>query len=476
MRRKPTKLELATAIKALNAKWKPHPGQIPVGKALFGDGLKRIFLSIGRQWGKTEFAIYAIVRWAATHPGDMCYYFGPKQKQVEDIMWRRICNMIPLELLKGGANGIYQSKKELHLLNGAIIHVRGSDDPDISRGLTPNFAVYEEYKDFKNYVHDDIIGPALAARGGTLLVIGTPPDHENFFTDLADQFKNGSPDKYAYFEGGTLDNPYNDKEAVLEEIERLKRKGEFAKVWREYFGKFVPGGSSNVFPMFNPDIHVKPHNQIMEQFIKPDIKRFEWYLMADPGTTTVFGAVFAAIHPYTKHIYILDEIYETDRNLTTTNIMWEEMVKKSNDLYPSGDVSNFDDWTKGYDQAAAWFENEMRYNHGINFIPTDKINNRKEHGISLLKDLFLMNLMTISDKCVHTIKEISRYQTNDRGEFIKKNDHNIDNLRYILAMSHYDINQAVPPSAGPTSSANRRRLVVEEEMSSLEKAFKKVFD
>lgn len=423
-----TSLELATAIKALNQKWKPHPGQIPVGKALFGEGKKRVFLSIGRQWGKTAVAVYSVVRWASTKKNQMCFYFGPKQKQVEDIMWRRICNMVPMELV----SKVMNSRKEIHFKNGSIIHVRGSDDPDISRGLTPNFCVYEEYKDFKPYVHDDIIGPALAARGGTLLVIGTPPDHENFFTELADQCKNGDPTKYAYFEGATLDNPYNDREAVLEEIERLKAKGEFAKVWREYFGKFVPGGSNNVFPMFNPDVHVKPHVLLMNKEIKPDIKRFEWVLMTDPGTTTVFAAVFVAIHPYTKHIYVLDEIYETDRNSTSTSVMWERMQEKANDLYPQGDLINFNDWVKGYDQAAAWFANEMSYNYGVGFLPTDKVNNKKEAGVSLLKDIFLMGLITISDRCENTIKEIAGYRTNDRGEFIKKNDHCVTGDTLIL--------------------------------------------
>ena len=211
----------------------------------------------------------------------------------------------------------------------------------------------------------------------------------------------------------------------------------------------------------------------MKDYIMKDISKFNWVLMADPGTTTVFATLFIAIHPYTKHIYILDEIYETDRNLTSTNVMWTEMIEKARDLHPGSSLESFEDWIKGYDQAAAWFASEMIYNHGVSFIPTDKANNKKENGISLIKDIFLKNLITISDRCQNTIKEISRYHTNERGEFIKKNDHTIDIIRYMLGMMFYDINDAIPNSHLPDNSVSRRRFVAHNPQSELEDIFKK---
>ena len=70
---------LAGVIQDLNSVWRPHPGQVPIGRALFTDGKKEVILECGRKAGKTDFICYALYRWALTNPGTFNYYFAPNK-------------------------------------------------------------------------------------------------------------------------------------------------------------------------------------------------------------------------------------------------------------------------------------------------------------------------------------------------------------------------------------------------------------
>lgn len=460
----------AAILRALNSRWTPHAGQVPIGKAVFGEGVRKVFLSCGRQFGKTEFAIYSILRYAATNPDSMCLYVGPKQKQVEDITWQRFMRMLPPELKANALIG----NREIHFPNGAVIYVRGSNEPDALRGITPQFVVYEEFKDFNPRFHDDICGPAIEARNAKLLIIGTPPEEYTFFVRIWEEFKTEDQSEYRCFEGATLDNPHNNRKNVLKEIAKLRIRGEEAKIQREYYGRFVRGGAGSVFPMFSPEKHVRAHELIMKHSIEKDRADFEWHLMADPGTTTVFGALIIAIHPYTKHVYVLDEIYERDQAYTGTMDIWPLMQEKCYDLYPGSDLESFYDWEKGYDEAAAWFANEMMRNFGISFEKTEKALNKPTAGFSIIKALLNLESITISDRCENLIREIQGLYVDERGKVNRScEDHLVDCLRYTLHAAKYDINETVPPSHRPNlegrklKDRNRDRSEADE----LEKLF-----
>ncbi len=86
-----------------------------------------------------------------------------------------------------------------------------------------------------------------------------------------------------------------------------------------------------------------------------------------------------------------------------------------------------------------------RYSEYI--LPSAKHLNKKSEGIGLLKDLFMTGKLLVSDRCVNLIRELKTYRLNDTGQFVKKDDHSIDALRYAVGASHYTIKESSAPIA-----------------------------
>ena len=164
-------------IKALHGRWTPHTGQIQVGKALFTDNCKQIFVQCGRKWGKTDLIEYILWRWAQLNPGSSCYYISPFFKQSKEIIWanQRIQNFGPREWLNPGDKGINNSELRLKFRNGSFIKLDGADNFDAHRGTEPHILVYEEFKDHNPKFHE-AMDPNLAPHDAPLVVIGTPPE------------------------------------------------------------------------------------------------------------------------------------------------------------------------------------------------------------------------------------------------------------------------------------------------------------
>jgi len=72
-------------------------------------------------------------------------------------------------------------------------------------------------------------------------------------------------------------------------------------------------------------------------------------------------------------------------------------------------------------------------------MPTQKFLNKKEHGLSLIKDLLIHDLVVISDRCEDLITEMEKYAKDDKGNIPKKDDHLIDCFRYLLGAANYDM-------------------------------------
>lgn len=445
-------------MKDLHSDWKPHSGQIEVGRKLFNEDIRNIFVQCGRKWGKSEFSIYCLWRWALMNPGSACYYLAPQQKQAKEIIWaaRRIQNFGDKKYIKK----ISDVELRITFNNGSFIKVDGSDNYESYRGITPDFVVYDEFKDFNPKFHEGM-APNLAVRKAPLVIIGTPPARECQYTVLADEFKTRSDAYHVRMDSFT--NPHIDPEWLKNEKKVLEERGE-PDVWaREYEARFVRGGSLSIFPMFNPNRHMFDHRQITSE-IKYDHKKLDWYCITDPGTTTCFAALIACINPYTKQVYILDEIYETNQENTSVRKIYPRLEYKMKEFYPRGDIE--ENWVKIYDEAAAWYSSEVLNQYDIYFMPTSKHLHRKEHGLSLVKDLLLHDLVKISDRCVKLQWEMENYVKDDKGNIPKKDDHLIDCLRYLLAADNYSMIEAIEQKR-EKESKNRRGFSLESDYDSM---------
>lgn len=431
--REANKGELLTAqiMEDLHKNWTPHSGQIRAGKALFKDDIRNIFIQCGRKFGKSEFCIYSLWRWALLNPGAACYYLAPQQKQAKEIIWASL-------RLQGFGDKKYIKKIDntelrIRFTNGSFIKVDGSDNYESYRGITPDFVVYDEFKDFHPKFHEGM-APNLAVRKAPLVIIGTPPDTECQYTILADEFK--ERDDCFWIRMDSYTNPHIDRNWLDTEKKKLIDRGE-EDVWqREYEAKFIRGGASAIFPMLDNDRHLFPHRELIRE-ISRDLRKMDWFCITDPGTTTCFAALFGCINPYNKQIYLLDVIYETDQQQTSVRSIYPRLDSKMAEFYPTGDVE--EDWYKGYDEAAAWFSTEVMQQYGVYFLPTQKHLNKKENGLSLIKDILLHNLVKISDRCEKLMWEMFNYVKDDKGNIPKKNDHLIDCFRYLLAADNYSM-------------------------------------
>lgn len=448
-----TKADKIRALKALNRvreedlKTPLHKHQEMVLSDFYKNNLDTLFLACGRKYGKTFLALYILYRQALLVPNSACYYVCPELSHGKKLIWdtRRLHNFLgdDSEYFMGGKPN--NRDLMIRLKNGSFIQILGSENYEAANGLSPHLIVYDEFKAFHPSFHRTM-GPNRGTHGAKLVIIGTLADYQarNYdeyyaYKKFCEKDKNSK-----HYEATTWDNPLNFrphiKRAIEADIAVLRAKGEEEVVQREYYSKIIAGGSRAIFPMFTEKRFVTPHNEIMGK-IENDINHLEWHQILDPGTTTCYAGMFMAVHPKTKKVYIVDEIYETDQKSTSTTRIFPKVLEVATAIRGNTDMQ--DDWYLTCDEAAQWAMNEILDHYDINYMPTNKNLNKKENGISLIKDIMLHDLLVISDSCVNLIDELYKYTKDDKGNIPKKDDHLIDCFRYGLAASNYNLLEAL---------------------------------
>jgi hypothetical protein len=97
------------------------------------------------------------------------------------------------------------------------------------------------------------------------------------------------------------------------------------------------------------------------------------------------------------------------------------------------------EWLQGYDEAASWFAQEAAATYDEHFSPTCKAQNKKDNGLSLIKDQLLNGRVLISDRCDKLAWEVENYVKDKNGRIPKVNDHLIDCWRYTNAALGFDL-------------------------------------
>lgn len=462
-------LHLANIVDGLSH-WIPHPGQINIIQSVFKDGKKLVVVECGRGFGKTDVALYILWRQAQMFADQQIYYYGPAQTQVREIAWasKRLQDFGPREWLKPGDQGVNNAEMRLKFRNGSFIKADGADNVERIRGPKPHMIVMEEAALFRKEFWP-IMQPNLVATDGIVVAITSPPEQlfddiepnkPHHFIRLADQSEK-SP-RGAYFHGTSYDNPKNPPEALNEIRDELIANGE-QHIWeREYLARRIQGGAASLFPMFDRLKHVKTVEWINEHK-KRDRHKLRYYCLADPGSSTVFGMLFVAVNVYKPQLYIMDEIYETDISETAVSKIWPRAEKVIDSIY-----NNFSAWDFIYDEAATDFWVEM--NDQFPYVPfrpthkaTDVKNTKKEGeskpGISLIRTQLQLGQVVISEKCRNLIWELENYKRNKKGQIPKKNDHLIDDWRYLNA----DLGFTCTPTKIPSQYGKQAYTIEEDE-------------
>jgi hypothetical protein len=383
-------------------------------------------------------------RWALTRVGSY-YYIAPYQKQAKELLWanNRLPGFLPKYVTK-----INNSEMRLTLTNGSFIKLDGADNFDSYRGVNPHGIAYDEFKDHKAEFHA-AMAPNLATYKAPLVIVGTPPDeteipsdeemeNERHPYDLMRDITSSNKD-CAYFNYPTWVNPAIDRDWLKIERSILFARGDEAEWYREYEAKRVSGGRDNIFPMFDKK-HCLAHEELMELVYK-DAHRMRWLCIADPGSSTCFAVLFMAVHPYQKKIYILDELYVKRLEETSTSQMIPRIRGKIQDIFSLWPTFRYKDkFEFYYDEAAAWFAAEAIASFDMPWTPTSKAQNKKEEGLSLIKDQLVRSQVLISKRCKYLTWEAANYKRDPKTKKIpKKNDHLLDCWRYGNAAAGFSL-------------------------------------
>jgi hypothetical protein len=424
----------ADILSDLHTMFKPHEGQVSIGRAVFYDNKKLTVVECGRKFGKTDILCYLLYRWAMMNPNTYSYYIAPFKDQIKDLVWAngRLPFFLNETLAKKYIQSINNTEMRITFKNGSFIKCDGSDNYEKGRGYSATgIVVYDETKDHNPKFHN-AFEPNLAITDAPLVCVGTPAyEDDNLFTKLGDQAKVSDVGFYANFPSHM--NPYISKEYLRRKEEEFREKGEYDVFQLEYLAMRVKIGGKFIFPMLKKSM-VKPHQELVDH-VKNNRKDYNFYIAYDPGSAKCFGVLFVAIHRFNKNIIILDEMYMTELGKNSTR----QVVPVS--LYKIDEINkNYDDWLGCYDYAAAWFASEVAYEYPeypFGLFPCEKDIKNKETKLSMIKDIMLNDLIVISDRCVKFYWECDRYKLDDNGKIIKENDHLIDAFRYVLNLANY---------------------------------------
>ena len=238
--------ELASIIQKLGEKWQPHDKQVEIGRALFYEGAKNIFVCAARNFGKTELAAYCGWRWALENPGSESYIIEPFLKQAREILWagNRLQKFGPEEYIES----INNTELRIRFKNGSFIKLEGSDNEAALAGIKPKgLIIYDEVKDHRK---SGILNmePNRAAFDAPAIFIGSPPEFHCYYVELMDMAKKSKD--WNYYHGPTSDNPHISKAWLARKKEELELMGEHETWLRDYEGIYVVGGKRSIFPQF----------------------------------------------------------------------------------------------------------------------------------------------------------------------------------------------------------------------------------
>jgi len=339
--------------------------------------------------------------------------------------------------------------------NGSFIKVDGAENYANADGIEPDFMVYDEFKSHDPR-YNEAMEPNLRVKKAPLLIVGTPPEElGTYYEKIANSFKRLSYG--AHFQRPSFLNshiyPQGEKDPEFqEECEKYLSRNDEDVMSRELYANIVVSGRKALFPMLTlPEYdyetetyvghsrHIRPHKELIDLIAKHP-KDFEFFDTYDPGSAVCFAGLFGVLNKYTKQVYILDCIYETDTRETSVGKIYPraEVIMK--------EIFDYEDyWTGTYDNAATWFMNEVLDAYGRSLMPCEKDLKNKENKLGMIKDMLNADLMIFSDRCMEgfgdssgIIWEMINYRKDDKGKIPKEHDHAIDALRYKLNAMYYD--------------------------------------
>ena len=212
----------------------------------------------GRRFGKSFLARHELAKFAR-FPDQMVAYVAPTYRLAKTVMWRPLKNR--LQDLNWLARRPNETELSLELVNGSIIKLLGSDNPDSLRGSGYNFLVLDEIADIASEAWHEVLRPTLSDTNGHALFLGTPRGRSNWSYDLFNRHQlDAAWASYSFttLQGGNVS---------AEEIEQARRDLTPRLFKQEYEADFVEYGSLIAYAFTDENIRACRPRQEQEPLI-----------------------------------------------------------------------------------------------------------------------------------------------------------------------------------------------------------------
>ena len=166
--------------------WEPRPYQLPLLKYMSQKKRSlRAVVAWHRRAGKDLTCVNIMAIKAFQRVGTY-WYVLPYANQARRIVWngmtgegKKFIDYFPKEVVEKKS----EQEMRIHLKNGSVIQLMGSDDPDKMVGANPIGVVFSEYS-ISDPSAWQLINPILAENGGWALFNGTPRGENHFYKVL----------------------------------------------------------------------------------------------------------------------------------------------------------------------------------------------------------------------------------------------------------------------------------------------------
>jgi len=255
-----------------------------------GKHMRSLLIAGGRRGGKSDFAIKVAIAFAIMRPRSRVWIVAPSMPASEEIELA-LFDLLPRTWYWHLGAPWFR----FALVNGSTITLRSAIDPEKLKRGRADFVVMNEAQRMRERCFA-ILRPALADKGGLLLIAANPPEDAigQWVADFVEETQAGRrPAKYIHLDARK--NPYADQGSlddlaleVDERTYRIERHGEFLPRLDICFHAWSP--TLNVQP--RPDVGLMTHEFTERRFGRPYdfICGFDFQL--HPYMAVVFFEVF----------------------------------------------------------------------------------------------------------------------------------------------------------------------------------------
>lgn len=376
---------------------------------------KFVVVKSGKRFGKTELALYKLIKWAMAKPGGTFWYLTDTARHAEEIGWRRLLSMMP-EHLKAGVNN---NKLLIETVVGSTIKMMSADNPDYLRGTKLHGIVWEEAAYIKDglEIWEGIIRGQLSAvgeeEGGPSFFISSPNKkgsnwYSNFYEEALRKKSLGDKDWDAYH-FTAWDNPLYKREVVQGWKDDCTED-----TWEVEYMANESAHAGQIISEFNYGLHVQNFENPTGAFLG---RALDWGISHPTACLWLYTSL------RDNKIYVSDEYKKSgqsiDQSCGTIKLMTGARQVDWSVLDPS--MFKRDKFNVNRKEADEF----MKY--GVPCLPADN----KDVGYDVMKMFFKKNMILIHPKCKYLIQEIKSVQWGDEvGEDL------LDCLRYGLKRIH----------------------------------------